>query len=650
MIVGTAGHIDHGKSALVKALTGVETDRLKEEKARGISIDLGFAYSPRADGAVLGFVDVPGHERFVRNMLAGASGIDLVLLVVAADDGPMPQTREHLAIVDLLGVRRGLVALTKTDLVDAARLAEAENEVVALLAGTGLEGAEILSVSAVTGEGVSALSEKLDALRAETRERPADGWFRLAVDRCFTLQGAGTVVTGAVRDGVVRVGDSVTVSPSGLTARVRAIHAQNRAAEEGRPGERCALNLAGPGVTKDAIQRGDVVCAAELHAPADRIDVSLRLLAGEPRPLATWTPVRLHHGAAEISARVVPLDGDQIAPGTEARAQLVLERPLAAVALDRFVLRDTSGQRTMAGGRILDLRAPARRRRSPERLAQLAALAKDDPAEAVAALLAIPPGTADLDGFARDRNLGPGAAERLTDALDLVRLTGPKGAAAVVTRAVWDAFAADLAARLAAFHADNPDLQGVGAERLRLMVEPRLAAPAFLGALARLQREGAIAVDGAWVRLPAHTARLAPADEALWAEIGPKLGGATRFRPPRVRDLADALGEDEADIRRALKLVSRLGQADEIAHDHFFPREVTSELVDVAYAAAEADPRGVLTAAAFRDRLDNGRKVAIQILEFFDRHGVTIRRGDERRINPRRRDLFRRAPVTEQEA
>ncbi|GLK75649.1 selenocysteine-specific translation factor [Methylopila jiangsuensis] len=650
MIVGTAGHIDHGKSALVKALTGVETDRLKEEKARGISIDLGFAYSPRADGQVLGFVDVPGHERFVRNMLAGASGIDLVLLVVAADDGPMPQTREHLAIVDLLGVRRGLVALTKTDLVDAARLAEAESEVVALLGGTGLEGADILPVSAVTGDGVAALSEKLDALRAQTRERPAEGRFRLAVDRCFTLQGAGTVVTGAVRDGVVRVGDPVIVSPSGLTARVRAIHAQNRAAEEGRPGERCALNLAGPGVAKDAIRRGDVVCAAELHAPTERIDVSLRLLSGEPRPMATWTPARLHHGAAEIAARVVPLDGDHIAPGAEVRAQLVLEQPLAAAALDRFVLRDTSGQRTVAGGRILDLRAPARRRRSPERLAQLAALAKDDPAEAVAELLAVPPGTVDLDGFARDRNLGPGAAARLAETLDLVRLAGPRGAAAVVTRDVWDAFAADLAARLAVFHADSPDLQGVGAERLRLMVEPRLAAPAFLGALARLQREGAIAVDGAWVRRPEHTARLAPADEALWAEIGPRLGGATRFRPPRVRDLAHELGEDEADIRRALKLVSRLGQADEIAHDHFFPREVTSELVEVACAAAAADPRGVLTAAAFRDRLDNGRKVAIQILEFFDRHGVTIRRGDERRINSRRRDLFRRAPVTEQEA
>ncbi|GLK80594.1 selenocysteine-specific translation elongation factor [Methylopila turkensis] len=647
MIVGTAGHIDHGKTALVRALTGVETDRLKEEKARGISIDLGFAYSPRADGAVLGFVDVPGHERFVRHMLAGASGIDLVLLVIAADDGPMPQTREHLAIVDLLGVARGIVALTKCDLVDDERRMAAEIEVAALLSGTGLEGAEIVPVSSVTGEGVAELSAKLDALRAETPERKSEGRFRLAVDRSFTLQGAGVVVTGAVRDGIVRVGDAVVVSPSGLEARVRAIHAQNRPAEDGRPGERCALNLSGPGVSKDAIARGDVVAAAELHAPTDRIDVELRLLRDEPRPLAMWTPAKLHHGAAEVPARVVPLEGDALAPGATGLVQLVLERPIAAAALDRFVLRDTSGARTMAGGRMLDLRAPARRRRSPERLAQLRELGREDHTEALRRLLAAPPHAIDADALLRDRNVAPEEARRILDALGVTLLPAGRSGTIAVAPAVWSAFVADVEAKLGAHHAENPDLQGMGAERLRLSVEPRLPGAAFLAALRNLQRAGAIVVEGAWARLPGHEARLAPVDEELWEAIAPKLGGEERFRPPRVRDLATELGEDEADVRRVLKLLGRSGQVDEVAHDHFFLRETVAEIVDVAESVAAAEPAGVVTAARLRDRLDNGRKVAIQILEFLDRHGVTIRRGDERRINSRRRDLFRRAALTE---
>lgn len=641
MIVGTAGHVDHGKSALVRALTGVDPDRLKEEKARGVSIDLGFAYLPRPDGSVLGFVDVPGHEKFVRNMLAGASGVDLALIVIAADDGPMPQTREHLAIVDLLGVRRGLVALTKCDLADEERRREAEAEISALLQGSSFEGAEIVPVSVVTGEGLDDLQSRLDGLGAEVARPAADGRFRLSVDRCFTLAGAGTVVTGSVRDGVVRVGDAVVVSPSGVEARVRAIHAQNRPAEEGRPGERCALNLAGSRVSKDAIQRGDVVGSPELHRPTARIDVELTLLAGEPKPFGPWTPVRLHHGAADVAARLVPLEGEALRPGETSRAQLVLDRPIAAVALDRFVLRDTSGARTVAGGRMLDLRAPERRRRSADRRAQLDALAHDDHGEALAALMAAPPFAVDLDGFMRDRNIGSEAADQLIENLGLIRL-GARGAA--LSRSAFEAFSASLASVLAAHHEQNPDLQGLGAERLRLQVEPRLPAPAFLAALAKLQREGAVAVDGAWIRLPGHVARLAEADEALWDEAAPLLGGEERFRPPRVRDIAGAIGADEVDVRRTLKLVGRLGRVDEVAHDHFFLRETVAEMVEIARDVAETDK--VLTAARFRDRLDNGRKVAIQILEFFDRHGVTIRRGDERRMNRHRIDLFRRRDVT----
>ena len=281
MIIGAAGHIDHGKTALVRALTGVDTDRLKEEKARGITIDLGFAYLPAPDGAVLGFVDVPGHEKFVHNMLAGATGIDFMLLVVAADDGPMPQTIEHLAIIDLLGVERGVVALTKADLADQARRAEVEAAIRRVLAPTRLAGAEIVPVSTVTGEGIDALRERLFTAADAVKRRADDQRFRLAVDRCFTLAGAGTVVTGTALSGSVSVGDRVLVSPAGLAARVRAIHAQNRPTERGSCGERCALNLVGDGISKEAIRRGNVV----------------------------------------------------------------LDRPIAAVAGDRFVVRDTSAQR-----------------------------------------------------------------------------------------------------------------------------------------------------------------------------------------------------------------------------------------------------------------------------------------------------------------
>ena len=302
MIIGTAGHIDHGKTSLVRRLTGVDTDRLKEEKERGITIALGFAYWPQSDGRIVGFIDVPGHEKLVHTMLAGASGIDLLLLVVAADDGVMPQTREHLDIARLLGIERTVVALTKADLVEGERLAEAQGEIAALLAATPFADAPILPVSTVTGDGIDELAQLLRELAQASQLRRSDGAFRLAVDRCFTLPGAGTVVTGTVLSGKVSAGDGVTVSPSGIVARVRSIHAQNRPAESGAAGDRCALNLAGPDVAKDAIVRGDMIVSPALHAPATRIDAELTVLASEKKPLAMWQPVRLHHGSSETGA------------------------------------------------------------------------------------------------------------------------------------------------------------------------------------------------------------------------------------------------------------------------------------------------------------------------------------------------------------
>ncbi len=639
MIIGTAGHIDHGKTALVRALTGVDTDRLKEEKARGITIDLGFAYRPTPTGEVLGFIDVPGHERLVHTMLAGASGIDFALLVVAADDGVMPQTREHLAIIDLLSISRGVVALTKADLAAPDRREAVAAEIRAALAGTALAGADILPVSAITGEGVEELGERLALEAMEFAGREASGRFRLAVDRSFTLRGAGTVVTGTVLSGSVAVGDQLMASPSGLPVRVRSIHAQNRPAERGRAGERCALNLAGERVTREAFARGDVVLDPALHAPTDRVDATLRVLPSERRPIGQWFPVRFHTAAAEVGARIVLLGDDPIPPGGEAFVQLVLDRPVAAASGDRYVVRDTSAQRTIGGGRLVDLRAPARKRRGPERLAQLAALALDDPEAALTALLAAPQHLVDLDAFGRDRALGAARVDELAERLGLVRIAAG-GQRVVLAAEDWTQLTQGLLETLGAFHRDNPDLPGIGFERLRLQSRPRLPAPAFAALLRALARADQVALDGAWVRLTGHEAHLPEADEALWDEIRPRLGGDARFRPPRVRDIAGDTGVDEAEIRRLLKRIGRMGRADEVAHDHFFLRPTVAEIVGILVRLAEAHETG-FTAAQFRDQVDSGRKVAIQILEFFDRHGVTLRRGDLRRLNRHRLDLFR---------
>jgi selenocysteine-specific elongation factor len=639
MIVGTAGHIDHGKTSLVRALTGVAGDRLKEEQARGITIDLGFAYLPLPDGPTIGFIDVPGHEKFVRTMVAGASGIDLALLVVAADDGVMPQTREHLAILDLLGIQRGIVALTKADAVAAERLDDVAREVRGALAGTTLASVDVVPVSTVTGLGIDELRARLAAEAWQRPRRHEDERFRLAVDRVFTLQGIGVVVTGTVLAGAVQVKDPVVLSPSGLVARVRSVHAQNQEASEGCAGDRVALNLAGPGITKDAIRRGDMVLDPALHAPTDRIDARLRLLPGEPRAIASWFPVRLHHASADVGARVVLLEGEQLRPGDAADVQLVLDRPIAAASLDRFVLRDTTAQRTVGGGYFTDLRAPARQRRTPAREAERAALAEGDAAVSFSRLLDVAPYARSLQAFARDRGLADAAVARM--APELAHVAFDTGGDHVVLNAPrWGAFIDALAERLGAFHADQPDQQGLPRETVRRSVLPRLPPTTFTQALQHPDVARRIARDGAFLRLVSHVPKASPEDEEAWRAIAPLLGGDERFRPPRVRDIAGALGRPEAEVRQRMKAAARRGLADEVAHDHYFLRPVVHEMVMIAADVAAHSADGRFTAAQFRDRLDNGRKVAIQILEFLDRQGVMLNRGTLRTLRPGYLDLF----------
>lgn len=618
MIVGTAGHIDHGKTALVKALTGIDADRLAEEQTRGITLDLGYAYQRLASGEVLGFVDVPGHEKLVHNMLAGATGIDFVLLVIAADDGPMPQTREHLEILELLGLNRGAVALTKIDLADQARLAALQGEVRALLAPTGLAQAPVFPVSAMTGAGVDALREHLHAAAAAIPPRPGTGRFRLAIDRRFTLRGAGTVVTGTAHAGQVRVGDELVLSPSGQPVRVRGIHAQNRAAETGIAGQRCALNLTGPGLDKDAIARGDWVIDPELHRPSARIDARVHVPGDAPKPLRHWSPVHLHLGSARLMARVAVLEGDAIEPGTQGFAQLVLENQTHALRGDRFVLRDPSARHNLAGGTVLDDRPPARGRRRPARIALLRALAVDDPTEALAAMLPHAERGLNLRDFTRMWNLDDSWASAQAISAGLRAVETAAGPVAFAPEH-WDALRQRTLAMLAEEHQRHPERLGPDRERLRRRAAPRVERPVFGALLDEMTAAGDVVLNAPWIHLPGHQVTLAPTDERIWLQdIRPMLG-ARPFNPPRVRDIARALRLEEDRVRRLMRQLAGMGEVYKVAHDHYYTRAAVADLAAIARDLSEHE--GKALAAPFRDRIATGRKVAIQILEFFDRIG-----------------------------
>lgn len=638
MIVGTAGHIDHGKTALIKALTGIDADRLREEKERGITIDLGFAYKPISAGEILGFVDVPGHERFIHNMLAGVTGVDYVLLVVAADDGPMPQTSEHLQIVDLLGLDQGVVALTKIDAVSPERRAEAIAEIRALLAPTCLARAEILPVSNLTGEGVADLGAHLDLVAEALPRRRRDGNFRLAIDRCFTLVGIGLVVTGTVFSGCVRADDRLLLSPSGLEVRVRGIHAQGAAAAIGVAGQRCALNLTGLRLERSLVRRGDWVVAAAAHAPTSRFDGRLRLLDSETRALRHWTSVHLHLGSADMPARVALLEGESLAPGGEALAQLVVDRPIGALFGDRFVLRDQSAQRTIGGGVLFDPFPPARGRRTPGHLAALRVLGESDAGAALTRLLEGERGYVDFSAFALARNLTANEAETLRDRTGTI--VGASGARRYAIAPVpWASLRHALVQALAAHHEKSPETPGLQVEQLRHAAAAKLPPPVFTVVLEAEKKAGTIVVDGPWLRLPSHAVTLTAAEERLWGRIRPVLR-RDRFKPPRVRELAGALGLPDDAVRQLLRRITRIGKTVEVAHDHFFVRETVAEMAAIAASLSASSPGGEFKAAAFRDRLNNGRNLAIQILEFFDRAGVTVRRGDVRRVQPDRVALF----------
>lgn len=624
MIVGTAGHIDHGKTTLIQALTGVDADRLPEEKKRGITLDLGFAFLDLEDGSRIGFIDAPGHERLVHTMVAGATGIDFAMLLVAADDGIMPQTREHLAVLSLLDINRGAVIITKSDRADSARLEALRSDVSALLQGSPLAEAPILTVSAQTKVGIDELRALLvsEAQAARTDHQRRKAGFRLAVDRVFSLEGSGTTVTGTVHAGCVKPGDELVLMPGERKVRVRSVHAQNRAVEHAEPGQRCALVLAG--TTRHSIQRGHWVVAPTVAYTTSRLDARLRLWHDEEKPLRSGTKVHVHIGSNTVMGTVAILDDELLQPGQDALVQLVLRTNVGAWWGDRIVLRDASGARTLAGGRVLDPCAPIRYRRTPNRLAELAALSLTHPDERLQALAKVSPQGIDLHRFRASHGLldvaiPSGTLHQHDNNTDWI--LGEQQAQEARDHVL------DV---LRDFHERHPDQLGPDSARLRRLAMPRLSDALQQRILQSLRSEQLVSHRGAFIHLPAHSIQLSQEEERIAEKIAPKLADAG-FSGAWVRDLAQDCNEPEGLMRTTLARLARQGELHQVVKDLYYPLDTMQELARIARECAQ-ESDGNLTAAAYRTAIGLGRKRAIQILEYFDRVGLMRRVKDEHRL------------------
>jgi selenocysteine-specific elongation factor len=627
MLIATAGHIDHGKTSLIRALTGVDTDRLPEEKARGISIDLGFAYWRPDESQTISFIDVPGHERFVRNMLAGVGGIDFALLVIAADDGVMPQTLEHLEILDLLGIDRGAVVITKCDRSSVDRIAQVKAEIQILLAGRGLERARLFEVSAATGAGIEALAQAIrDAALSQCGRSVEGRHFRLSVDRAFTVAGAGTVVSGTVLQGAVEVGARLVLSPAGLEVRVRGLHTGGRPVARVGAGRRCALNLAGVDVGQ--IRRGEWLAPPAMHAPTSRLEVRLKLLPGRSAPLKHNTPVHLHLGAADLMGRVLLPRGRSVVAGEEVVAHIVLDHPTLALSGDRFVLRDASGRQTIGGGRVVDPFPPERRWSHADRAPVTIAMQAPFPLEALAALLAIPGHEVDAELFERAFNLEPAAASSLYSAADAAVL--PCARRLALSRMGAEAVQSEIRAVLADFHRTQPDEGGLTQRALKARLTAPVSGDAFLALLKAMADEGTTRSVGALVRLSTHSTGLTPADEQLWRRV--ELWLETRGPTPFIAsELIRELGVSELMVKAMLNRRRRNGDLFRIDEERYLPRQQVAALAARAATLANANPKG-FTVAEYRDATGIGRNTVIRLLEFFDAAGVTDRVEEARKV------------------
>lgn len=630
LILGTAGHIDHGKTSLVKALTGIDTDRLPEEKLRGITIELGFAWL-ELDGVRLGIVDVPGHERFVRNMLAGATGIDLALLVVAADDSVKPQTREHLEILRLLGLEHGVIALTKCDLPDPSWIDLVEEEVRDLVRGTFLERACIVRTSVVSGEGLAELRAALASAARQAAQSPRcqrlEGPFRMAIDRSFTIAGHGTVVTGSVASGRVRVGDELVVEPGGIRVRVRGLRNHDRPAEELHRGQRAAINLAG--IHHEEVRRGHELATPGHLVPSRLLGVRLRLLPDAPRPLKHRSRVRCHVGTAELMAHLLLLEDDRVQPGHTAFAQLRLSEPAVTVWGQPFVIRSESPVVTIGGGQVLDPHALRQPRRDAQVLAQLQALAGDDlvaragAAAYFAALREWEP--ADLA-----RTAGIHQPASIVDELERRAILSHLAISPTRTLRVHRQVLEDLYRRIEAMLDKEHRRHPLGTMLDRSRLANRLAylgPPALVEALlVSMSDAGRLVLTSRGVALPGRGPRLSANEQKLLEQIVAAYRQAG-CQPPSVEQIQASTPRNQAAVPQLVALAASDGQLVEIAAGMYLHADVVNEL-RATLAQRLAD--GGLTVSQIREILGVSRKYAVPICEFLDRTGFTRREGDVR--------------------
>jgi selenocysteine-specific elongation factor len=622
-VVGTAGHVDHGKSTLVEALTGIDPDRLAEEKAREMTIDLGFAWLTLPSGESVGIIDVPGHRDFIENMLAGVGGIDLALFVIAADEGVMPQTREHLAILDLLGIGGGVVALTKVDLIDDPEwLALVTEEVSAALAGTVLADAPLIPVSARTGEGLDALVAALDAALSGSCPRPDRGRPRLPVDRAFTMSGFGTVVTGTLDGGSVHVGEEIEIQPTGLRARIRGLQSHKESIDAASPGSRVAINLSG--VDASQVRRGDVVAKPGVLLPSRLMDVQFRHLAGADRPLLHNAEVKLFTGAAEVVAHVRLLGDETLEPGQMGWLQL---RPVEAIAADRgdrFILRYPSPAQTIGGGVILDAHPPHRWRRfRPEVIARLETLAAGTPQDLVLQALE---GETALSTEQVEQRTGF-SHEEVAEALSALQAEGatlPLRDGLVMARAVWERLSASLTHELGVYHQHYPLRFGMPREELRSRL--RLGPKSFSSVVALAAEQGLVLDQGTQMRLPSHEVRFSPAQQAAIDALFEAIRRQPTS-PPSVKEAYGMVGEEVFQV-----LVAR-GDLVLLGADVFFDKATYAEMVQSVKQALST--QGPMTVAQVRDLFGTSRKYVLALLEHLDEAGVTQRVGDEHILKER---------------
>jgi selenocysteine-specific elongation factor len=628
-IIGTAGHIDHGKTSLVKALTGQDTDRLKEEKERGISIDLGFAHLDLPDGSRAGVVDVPGHERFIRNMLAGAHGIDLVLFTVAADDGVMPQTEEHLDIVHLLGVQRAIFVITKADLASDARLREVAEEIQILTEGTSLEGAPIVPFSSVTGQGLEELRTQIARTFENYRKNPPPGYFRLPVDRVFVLQGHGLIVTGTALSGEVKAGDRVRCLPGDQTFRVRSLQVHDQPVATATWGQRVAMNLSGH--EKASIERGDVICHEQLTMTSQRFDALLEVRPTAKKGIKNHQRVRVHVGTAERLAKLILLGGqEKAAPKQSVYAQVVLSAPVLALRGDHFVVRDETAQGTLGGGIVLHPFARRHSRSDPDLQRKLEAFHRGALVDVVEAFIdeskdfALP-----IAAIHQFLNLQEEQVRELLRALKPIRAFALEGETLYSTESRWSRVKQELLESLRRFHAAHPLAPGIDMDEARDDVSYAIGPRLFRACVDQLAADGAVARDANLLRLPEYKVRLRDDEQDLVDRITALLS-ATPLAPPDLKQLEQDLGIGRAKLGEIIRVMERLQRVVRVGPELYFLRTPLEQLRTAL--SRHLLRTNEITPGAFRDLFGTSRKYTIPLLEYFDREGVTVRVGDVRKL------------------